>query len=483
MAGSTISHLRPPDDLFTRRLRPTPLIGGVQWGATRYAHVRMAPAELPSRPGTLRVELGSLFFEGRGAVRLRHRLLPDPEWRQTGFEAEYQVAPPGRYRLEVSARAGRGEWQPPAFYEFHVAPPFWQSGWTTAPVGCVVISAVWFVARRRTERVAFRRDKAAFLQARQRGQATQRLSHHLRRMLEMQGDGGLLPDLSPWRRSALGQDPRERVGETLAGRYLLEELIGEGGFAAIYRAAELETGHSCAVKILKLEEAEREWILRRFEQEVSALRRLRHPGIVAYHDVGETAEGLPFLVMDHVPGVTLRAALEDGGFPIGRVARLTRQLAQAIASAHAGGVLHRDLKPENLMLVNGGQDDERLVVIDFSIALVKRAGGTMVGQSRAAGSLPYMAPEQLTGFSSPATDVYACALVVFEMLTGRQALAQDWNGADLGGQVEALLRGLRAEVPADAARYLAPALAFDPLARPAEIAAFGERLADLLESS
>ena len=127
-------------------------------------------------------------------------------------------------------------------------------------------------------------------------------------------------------------------------------------------------GKRVIVKFLPAWAPQYAWLRDRFRQEMEALARIDHYAVVGVLDTGESAEGLPYLVIEYIDGVTLRAEMQRGPMPIERVAGLIRQMARAVAAAHSKGVLHRDLKPENVMLELAGTVEERVRLIDFGIA-------------------------------------------------------------------------------------------------------------------
>ncbi|MBS1826664.1 MAG: serine/threonine protein kinase [Acidobacteria bacterium] len=250
---------------------------------------------------------------------------------------------------------------------------------------------------------------------------------------------------------------RRVVGE----RYELMRLLGTGGSGEAWLSQDLETGESVVVKMPLHWEWYREDLHRRFLAEVEILRRLRHPGIVSMLGAGKTAEGTPFFVMPFVEGESLRAVLERG--PVGReeAAAIVEQLGEAIAAAHAESVIHRDIKPENVMVQRRGDGGVRAVLIDFGISLFAD-GETGAGTTtKFFGTTRYMAPEQLLGKPVKASDVYALALIVYEMVTGRALFAGEtpvalyeeqrkFGGGSFGPDVafglrEVLGKGLRAE--------------------------------------
>jgi len=209
-------------------------------------------------------------------------------------------------------------------------------------------------------------------------------------------------------------------GCVLSNRYRIERPIGKGGFGVVYLAHDLQLHEKpVVVKLLEERGQNDDWLHGKFRKECEALARINHPGVVGVLDQGTTAGGNLFLVMQYVDGVTLRSALKTGPLDLARVASLLYQTADALNAAHDEGVCHRDLKPENIMLrkLRGGR--EQAVIIDFGIAGVADSAVTATSQTRVAGSLPYMAPEQLNGKPEAASDIYSLGVVVYEMVTGR----------------------------------------------------------------
>ena len=150
----------------------------------------------------------------------------------------------------------------------------------------------------------------------------------------------------------------------------------------------------CAVKIFRQELKEKEWIERRFRQEVSALTQICHPNVVGIYGHGTARDGAPYLAMEFIEGDTLREALNKSRLGRKCVAAYLRQTSSALSAIHAHHVCHRDLKPENLMIRENAEPAPEIVLIDFSIAIVKDPDETMHGLSRAAGTLHYMAPDR-----------------------------------------------------------------------------------------
>jgi serine/threonine protein kinase len=205
------------------------------------------------------------------------------------------------------------------------------------------------------------------------------------------------------------------VGEVVAGRYELEELVGSGGMSSVYRAHDRVLDRRVAIKLLHERYARDEDYLERFRREARAAAQLSHPNIVTVIDRGET-EGRPFIVFEYVDGETLKGVVESAApMPVRDAIELALQIAGALAFAHARGVVHRDVKPQNVLL----DGDGRAKVTDFGIArsLDLDAGVTQTGT--VLGTSDYMAPEQAMGERASArSDVYSLGAVLFELLTG-----------------------------------------------------------------
>lgn len=213
----------------------------------------------------------------------------------------------------------------------------------------------------------------------------------------------------------------ERLQQALGGSCLLGQPLGEGGFGVVYAARDLRLARDVAVKVLRPELAAP--VLReRFRREAEAIAGLRHPGIIAIHDVGERGD-LCWFVMPLIQGRTLRARLEaEGRLPVGEARRVLEEVAAALSAAHARGLVHRDIKPENILLDG---DEQRAVLTDFGIA--KSLGETGSGPSLTTAGLivgtpDYMSPEQAGGGGvvDARSDLYALGVVGYELLTGQR---------------------------------------------------------------
>jgi len=221
----------------------------------------------------------------------------------------------------------------------------------------------------------------------------------------------------------VGQDAV--VGQTL-GHYRIVEKIGAGGMGEVYRARDEHLARDVAIKILPPGTLSDESARKHFHKEALILSQLNHPNVATIHDF-DTQQGVDFLVMEYIPGITLSEKVAAGPMPEKEVLRLGVQLAEGLAAAHEHGVVHRDLKPGNLRLT----DDGRLKILDFGLAKLRHpvtasAATESLSETRAmAGTVPYMAPEQLLGEAIDArTDIHSSGSVLYEMATGQRPFAE-----------------------------------------------------------
>ncbi len=246
------------------------------------------------------------------------------------------------------------------------------------------------------------------------------------------------------------------------GRYELRGFLGRGGMAQVHDGWDSKLSRPVAIKLLHPGVAARPENLLRFETEARAAARLNSRHIVVIHDVGEH-DGLPFIVMERLPGVSLADHIARGPLPPAFVQAVLGDVLAALAIAHDAGILHRDIKPGNILFTATGEAK----LADFGIAKTTGAAYTMTGQI--VGTIAYMSPDRLTGKSAtPADDLYGVGLVGYEALTGRRAFPQ----CDLGALAHAILHespprlaALRSDVRPGLATVIERAMAHDPAQR------------------
>lgn len=206
-----------------------------------------------------------------------------------------------------------------------------------------------------------------------------------------------------------------RIGATVAGRYVIDEALGKGGMATVYRAHHKLVDRPCAIKVLSAQFAQDPTTRERFRRESRHAQRLAHPNIIEIFDQGETEEGVPFLVMELLQGSSLADVLEKGRLPMARALTIGIEMSRALARAHDFEVIHRDLKPENVFLLPG----DHVKLLDFGIArCTQDARLTNLGEIF--GTPQYMAPERGSSIDAgPPADLYALGFILFEMLVGQ----------------------------------------------------------------
>lgn len=286
-------------------------------------------------------------------------------------------------------------------------------------------------------------------------------------------------------KSTLPQED-ELFGMTLGGRYRIEEKLGQGGFGAVYLARdEKMVSRQVVIKVLLANSFENEWSRKKFRQESEALTRVDHPNIVGVFDTGEMPDGKPYIVMQYVPGGSLRSQITPEGMDLARAAHIIKQIGRGLSAAHEKGIFHRDLKPKNVMLQTLGDGEEQVKIIDFGVAKVKNSlVGPETTKDLAAGSIAYMSPEQLDAKPVSATsDIYAFGVMAFEMLTGRRPFNPDSMFQLLemqrsGMRVKPV--DLRPSLPLAAQSIILRALAFAPADRYQQARQFGDDLANAL---
>lgn len=255
----------------------------------------------------------------------------------------------------------------------------------------------------------------------------------------------------------------------LNGRYEIEHELGKGGFGIVYLAQDsLLKSRSVVIKVpldARAGALDDPWFREKFDEGIMALIRIKHPGVVGIYDAGQMPDGKPFFVMPYVEGEELRGAMRGRGMELKRAARIISQVGFALSAAHDVGVIHRDIKPENVMLQTFRSGEEFAVLIDFGIATVRDLQTRQNEKStRIAGTLHYMAPEQLLGRPDTSSDVWALGVVAYEMVTGQLPFNANNDVALAGMQrkgVSVKPKSLRPELPEAAQAVILKALSYD----------------------
>jgi tRNA A-37 threonylcarbamoyl transferase component Bud32 len=215
--------------------------------------------------------------------------------------------------------------------------------------------------------------------------------------------------------AALGLRGRVELAtdRVLDKRYRIMEPIGQGGSSQVYLAYDEQLHRDVAVKVLDPQAASDSNLRKLFVREAQALAKVSHPNVVAVYDVGEV-DGLPYIVMEHLPGRSLKQKIDQGGpLAVGEAARLGTEIAHGLAFAHSRGIVHADMKPSNVLLDEAGHAK----IADFGIARKPEEEATT---PQLFATAMYVAPERIEGKGvTPATDIYGLGLVLYEMLVGR----------------------------------------------------------------
>ncbi|MEO8549630.1 MAG: serine/threonine-protein kinase, partial [Kofleriaceae bacterium] len=235
-------------------------------------------------------------------------------------------------------------------------------------------------------------------------------------------------------------DRVNRIGQVVGDRFRVDELIGRGASAEVYRALDEETGQPVALKIMRHTHISDSVSLARFAREGEVQARLRHRNIAALLASGVTDKHEPFLAVELLRGKTLRGVVKsEGRLAPRRAASYAWQALNGLAAVHALGVLHRDLKPANIMLEPSEGPIDRVVLIDFGFATFE-GSAKLTLQGTVVGSLAYIAPERLRGEEADTrADLYSMAVILFEMLVGRAPFVaeDDFDLIDYHVNVEA----------------------------------------------
>ena len=210
----------------------------------------------------------------------------------------------------------------------------------------------------------------------------------------------------------------------IANRYRILEQLGQGGMAVVYKAYDTRLEREVAVKVIRQDTFPPEElapILKRFEREAKSLGKLSHPGIVTVLDYG-SQEGVPFLVMEYIPGKSLKETLSMQGnqrMPWQEAIKFLMPVAEALDYAHRQKIVHRDVKPSNILVMQDG----RVMLVDFGIAKILASDGNTLLTTTGAivGTPDYMAPEQISNTEvDHRADIYALGIIFYELVTGRK---------------------------------------------------------------
>jgi serine/threonine-protein kinase len=211
------------------------------------------------------------------------------------------------------------------------------------------------------------------------------------------------------------------IGQTIDGRFRLDEVLGEGGMGRVYRGVQLSVDRSVAIKVLRPDLVEREDVIKRFLREARVISGFNHPNIVNLVDFGQDTENdVLYLAMELLDGLPLSNLLMRGRAHPNLICEVGLQVCRALAEAHRAEIVHRDLKPDNLMVVPMSDGSVQVKVLDFGIAHAVQGEQRLTSTGQVFGTAHYMAPEQASGNEvGPLTDVYSLGCILYEMACGR----------------------------------------------------------------
>ncbi len=275
------------------------------------------------------------------------------------------------------------------------------------------------------------------------------------------------------------------IGQVIPGtRYRVRGLIGSGGMGSVYEVEHEELGKLFVLKALRPQLIERRDLAARMKNEWHALGRLEHPNIIRVTDAGRTSDGVPYYVMERLTGETLAARLRrEGPMSVPSAIRVATAILDALAAAHAIGVVHRDIKPQNVFLPSGGG----IKLLDFGVAKLRdRAAMVVTRRGVAIGTPKYMSPEQAEGNAVDGrADLYAVGLVLFELVLGRGPFAHHREPNELVlahiAEIPPRLDDVWSGVPAELADLVQRWLSKDPADRPLDAGIAARELGRLLE--
>jgi len=268
--------------------------------------------------------------------------------------------------------------------------------------------------------------------------------------------------------------------DLLGGRYRLENIAGHGGMATVFAATDTTLDRPVAVKILARRHDAGGVVEQRFRREAFAEARVVHPNVIAVHDIGETADGRPFIVMEFVEGRTLADLLAEGRLPSERVAMLGTGLARALDAAHEAGVVHRDVKPANVLIDAHGLPH----LTDFGLArAIDEHEADITSPGTLLGSAHYVSPEQARyGTSTAQSDLYSLGALLYHATAGEPPFPGQ-------GPIDIALRRFEEDPPdlvtrvPDSDPFLAALIhtmmAREPAERPQSAHAVAERMLDI----
>jgi len=242
------------------------------------------------------------------------------------------------------------------------------------------------------------------------------------------------------------------IGEVFCDRYVVTDLLGEGGMGAVYAARDVRLPQQVAIKVLREQGMADPSTVARFRAEAEAASRINHDRVARVTDFGFMNDGRAYLIMEYVGGKTLKQTVTDRGLlDCAETSRIVTMVAEGLDAAHRLGIIHRDLKPDNVMILDDAGGGVRVKVLDFGIAKVLQSNGESAGRTQTGfviGTPQWMSPEQILGETLDArSDVYALGLLAYTMLTGRRAFESASAEAEMMARLMSPPRALAELLP------------------------------------
>jgi serine/threonine protein kinase len=280
------------------------------------------------------------------------------------------------------------------------------------------------------------------------------------------------------------------IGEVFCERYVVTDLLGEGGMGSVYVARDVRLPQQVAIKVLRDKTAIDPITVSRFRQEAEAASRINHDRVARVSDFGFMNDGRAYIIMEYVSGRTLKQTIDERGpLPPVEVAQITSMVAEGLDAAHRLGIVHRDLKPENVMIVDDAGGGTRVKVLDFGIAKVLQGdeSGGRTAPGFVIGTPQWMSPEQILGETLDArSDVFALGLLAYAMLTAQRAYGGTSEQAEMMARLTSMPRALTDVMPGTVwpvglQELLNRTLSRDVNLRPAGALAFARELTKTVE--
>ncbi|MBN8659606.1 MAG: serine/threonine protein kinase [Candidatus Melainabacteria bacterium] len=211
------------------------------------------------------------------------------------------------------------------------------------------------------------------------------------------------------------------IGKTIDGKYLIQNVLGEGGMAVVYKANHVQMERTVVIKVMQGWLLSNKNSIERFERECKLTAKLNHPNIVSVYDVGSIGGKEPYLVMEYIKGEALADKIHSqGALPYATTGNIIVQMCRGLQEAHSMGIIHRDLKPDNVLLQHKSDRPDWVKIVDFGISNLVHGSKRLTKTGRMVGTPEYIAPEQLKDRPIDIrTDLYAIGIMMFEMLTGK----------------------------------------------------------------